>query len=101
MMTIEEEIEHFKEFLSHPCGLEVSIFAALQIRPIDEGSPPTEWEVSWIEIQDGIETTSYKEFNSLHNAVECFVEKRRYLCLGADFEKIMMGENHSPVEIIE
>jgi hypothetical protein len=101
MITIEEEIEHLKEFLTHPCGLEVSVYAILQIRPIDEGCPPTEWEVSWRELQDGVEIDYYKEFNSLHDACQCFVEKRRYLCLGADFEELLMGAEKSTVEISE
>jgi len=100
-MTIEEEIKHFEDFLSHPCGFEVSLFSILEIRPVNESSPPTEWEVSWIELKDDIEITSYKEFHSLHDACQYFVERRHYLCLGADFKKIMMGENHSSVEIIE
>ena len=99
MMTIDEEVQHMEDFLSHSCGFEVSLYAILQIRPIDEGCPPRDWEVSWIETVDGLEITSYKEFSSLHDAVQCFVEKRHYLCLGADFEQLMMGACHSSVEI--
>lgn len=99
MMTIDEEVQHLEDFLSHSCGFEVSCYALLEIRPIDQGCPPRDWEVSWKEKIDNVEYDSYKEFNSLHDACQCFVEKRRYLCLGADFEQIMMGEGHSSVEI--
>ena len=91
MMTIEEEVKYLSDFLNHPCGFEVSLFAILQIRPLDEASPPTEWEVSWIEVHDGIEFQSFKEFTDLQKAVQFFVEKRRYMCLGADFEAITAG----------
>lgn len=101
MMTIEEETQHLEDFLSHSCGFEVSIYAILRIRPIDEGCPPRDWEVSWSERIDDIEYDSFKEFNSLHDACECFVEKRRYLCLGADFEQILNGSEKTKVEITD
>lgn len=92
MMTIDEEIERLETFLSHSCGFEVSVYALLQIRPIDEGCPPTEWEVSWVQIVEGIGLESHRDFDNLHEACEFFVEKRRYLCLGADFEALQMKE---------
>lgn len=101
MMSIEDEIQFMETFLAHSCGFEVSLYALLEIRPIDEGCPPSEWEVSWKDLIDGMEVTSFKEFNNLHEACQCFVEKRRYLCLGADFEEIMWGGGSASVEINE
>lgn len=98
-MTIEDEIEHLKAFLSHPGGFEVSMYAILEIRPIDESLSPSDWEVSWREMLDGTEMECFKEFNNLHDACQFFVEKRRYLCLGADFEELMMGAETVIVEI--
>lgn len=99
MISIDQEVEHLEKFLSHSCGFEVSIYDILEIRPIDEGCPPSNWEVSWKGMEDGMEIDSYKEFNSLHDACQFFVEKRRYMCLGADFEEIMMGSLTISVEI--
>lgn len=101
MMTIEDEIQFLENFLSHSCGFEVSLYGTLEIRPIDEGCPPTEWEVIWFEVKDGMELECFKEFNNLHEACQCFVEKRRYLCLGADFEQVLSGGETVHVEIEE
>ncbi len=92
MITIEEEIEHLVAFLSHPAGFDVSIYAVLEIRPIDECSPPEHWEVDWTGTEDGMECEYHKQFTNLQEAAQFFVEKRRYMCLGADFEAIMMKE---------
>lgn len=86
MMTIEEEIEHFVTFLSHPAGFNVDWAAHIGIRGIDECCPPQSWEVSWTEMIDGVSIDSYKEFHSLREAVTCFVEKRHLLLYGLDFE---------------
>jgi hypothetical protein len=99
MMSIEEEILHLQTFLSHPCGFEVSLYGTLQIRPIDESCLTTEWEVSWKELQDGIEIDYYKEFHSLYEACQCFVEKRHYMCFGSDFQEMMVGAEPASVEI--
>jgi hypothetical protein len=90
MMPIEEEIARLISFLSHPAGFEVSVYALLEIRPIDEHSPPEHWEVDWTENDDGMECEYHRSFYSLAEAAQFFVEKRRYMCLGADFEKILM-----------
>lgn len=90
MMTIEEEVKHLLTFLAHPVGFEVSVFAMLTIRPIDENSPPDHWEVDWTGNEDGMDCEYHKAFYSLEEAVQFFVEKRRYMCLGVDFEKILM-----------
>lgn len=99
MMSIEEEIDHFMAFLSHPAGFDAGFGGILQIRPIDEGSPPTNWAVDW-EDREGDTVLEYeREFPSLRAAVEFFVEKRRYLCYGLDFEAIYLGAETVVVEI--
>lgn len=94
MMTIEEEVARLIFFLSHPAGFEVCMFAMLWIRPIDENSPPEHWEVDWTDLVDGMECEYHKQFSSLSEAAQFFVEKRRYYCLGVDFEKIEMTKEN-------
>jgi hypothetical protein len=88
MMTIEEEIARLIFFLSHPAGFNVDWGGLLTIRPIDESSPPDHWEVDWTGTEDGMSCEYHKQFVSLSEAARFFVEKRRYLCYGLDFEKI-------------
>jgi hypothetical protein len=92
MMTIDEEIEHLMTFLRHPGGFDVDMSGVLCIRPIDEGCPPTFWEVDWSEIEGDITLSFSKEFPNLEEAVRFFVEKRHYLCEGADFQAIRLKE---------
>jgi hypothetical protein len=87
MMTIEEEIQHIITFLSHPASFNIDMGGTLSLRPIDEGSPATNWEVEWEESDEGITLEFHKDFNSLEEAARFFVEKRRYMCNGMDFEK--------------
>ncbi len=99
MMTIEEEVQHLVTFLSHPAGFDVGMGGTLQIRPIDEGSPPTSWAVDWEE-RDGDTVYEFeKEFPSLQEAAQFFVEKRRYMCNGLDFEAIYLAAEITVVEI--
>lgn len=91
-MTIEEEAGHLFAFLSHPAGFDVNMGGVLCIRPISEDSPPTFWEVDWEDIKDGVVFSFAKEFASLAEAVNFFVEKRRYLCEGLDFQIIRMKD---------
>lgn len=91
MMTIEEEIARLISFLSHPAGFDVDMGGVLCIRPIDENSPPEHWEVDWTGLEDGMECEYHKAFYSLEEAAQFFVEKRRYMCCGLDFEKIEMS----------
>lgn len=93
MMTIEEEIHQLITFLSHPAGFNVDIGGLLCIRPIDEYSPPIHWEVDWEEYADGMNCKFFKEFHSLETAAQYFVEKRRYLCYGIDFDVLIMKED--------
>lgn len=104
LMSIEDEIDHLVTFLSHPAGFDVGMGATLSIRPIDEGSPPTNWAVDWEEEDDNVVIELERCFPSLQEAVQFFVEKRRYSCNGMDFEKIYCldaGEITMEVEIID
>lgn len=92
MMTIEEEVERLVAFLSHPAGFNVDWGGLLAIRPIDECSPPQHWEVDWTETDDSIACEYHKRFYTLQEAAQYFVEKRRYLVYGLDFEAELMKE---------
>jgi len=97
MITIDEEVKRLVDFLSHPAGFDVDLGGMLCIRPIDENSPPNCWEVDWTEdhyakVSVACPYEYHKEFPSLQEAAQFFVEKRRYLCYGLDFEAIMMKE---------
>jgi hypothetical protein len=103
LMSIEDEIAHLITFLSHPAGFDVGVSGTLQIRPMDEGSPPTNWAVDWEEEDENILFEYERCFSSLSEAAQFFVEKRRYMCNGMDFEKIYLtdvGEITIAVEII-
>lgn len=105
MMTIEEEVQSLVVFLSHPAGFDVDLGGMICIRPIDESSPPDLWEVDWTEdhsaeVPAACPYQCAREFSSLQEAAQFFVEKRRYLCYGLDFEQILMGGEIVPVEII-
>ena len=104
MMTIEEEIQHVINFLSHPAGFDVDLGGMLCIRPIDEYSPPEHWEVDWIEnaeveVSPAFPYEFHKEFSTLEEAATFFVEKRHYMCSGLDFEKIYMYSHTAVAEI--
>ena len=86
MQPIEDEIQHIIDFLSHPASFDIGMGGTLTLRPIDEGSPATNWEVEWEEYDGDIRMDFHKDFNSLEEAVRFFVEKRRYMCNGMDFE---------------
>jgi hypothetical protein len=88
LMSIEEETNRLITFLSHPAGFDVSMAGQLCIRPIYE--TVHHWEVDWEENEDSVNYRFQKIFNSLDEAALFFVEKRRYLCLGLDFNQIAM-----------
>lgn len=93
MMTIEEEVEHLVTFLSHPGGFDVDMAGQLCIRPIYETT--SHWEVDWETDEDDefgkrVVLQFHKVFDSLQDAATFFVEKRHYMCLGLDFNKIAM-----------
>lgn len=105
MMTIEEEVKHLVDFLSHPAGFDVDVVGMLSIRPIDESSPPDLWEVNWTEnvyadVPAALPYEYAKEFSSLQEAAQFFVEKRRYLLYGLDFEQVLIGGESVSVEIV-
>lgn len=86
LMSIEDEIKHLKTFLSHPAGFIVDIGGDLCIFPIYEMREY--WEVTWKMIEDDTAVDMHRQFVTLDEAVQFFVEKRRYLCLGSDFNAI-------------
>lgn len=85
MMTIDEEIQHLIHFLSRGADYEVSIgpISICSICADDEC-----WVVNWREEDDGIILECQKDFVSLFDASQFFVEKRRYMCIGADFRNL-------------
>lgn len=91
MMSIDEEAAHLLAFLKHPAGFDVGMGGVLTIRPIDESCPPVHWEVDWEENEDGMRCEYHKAFDSLEEAVVYYVEKRRYMCTGLDFEHIYLS----------
>lgn len=99
-MSIEEEIEMLVTFLSHPAGFDVGMHGTLMIRPIDEYSPPVHWEVDWEEEDDNLVMEFAKEFSTLREAATFYVERRRYMCAGLDFE-ILLNASDPDVEINE
>ena len=86
MMTIEEEIKHLITFLDHPAGYIVDVAGELCIFPIYEMREF--WEVTWKIVEDGVSIDLNRQFVTLEEAANFFVEKRRYLCLGSDFNKL-------------
>lgn len=86
-MSIDEEVKMLVTFLSHEAGFDVDMHGMLVIRPIQECISPQNWEVDWEEYIDDYKVESYKTFTSLQEAAQFFVEKRRYLCYGLDFEE--------------
>ena len=92
MQPIEDEIQHIIDFLSHPASFHIGMGGTLTLRPIDEGSPATSWEVEWEERDGDTVLDFHKDFGSLEDAVRFFVEKRRYMCNGMDFEKHYLTE---------
>lgn len=87
LMTIEDEAKHLIQFLSHPAGFIVDVGGELCIFPIYEMREY--WEVTWKVVEDGISIDFNRQFVTLEEAVNFFVEKRRYLCLGSDFNKLV------------
>lgn len=90
MMTIEQEIEHLIQFLKHPARFSVDLAGMLRISPIY--GTTQHWEVYWEQIDDGIVYDYSKQFFDLEEAAQFFTEKRRYMCLGPDFNQIYNSE---------
>ena len=86
MITIEEEIKQIVTLLSYPAGYSLSLNGELTLSPIY--GTIEHWEVFWEEIEDSTALDYRKIFFTLEEAVTFFVEKRRYLCLGVDFNQM-------------
>jgi hypothetical protein len=86
MMTIEEEIIHLVNFLSHSAGFSVDMNGQLGILPIY--GTIEHWEIYWEGAEEGMNCQYQKIFFTLEEAATAFVEKRRYMCLGLDFNKM-------------
>ncbi len=83
MITIDEEIQRILHFLSQ--GIDYTIvIGSLSIGSICANDEC--WVVSWREEDDGVILECQKDFSCLFDAAQCFVEKRRYMCIGADFQ---------------
>jgi len=85
MKTIEEEIVHVIAFLTYPAGFDVSM-DTLHIRPIY--STIDHWQVDWETKEEGMVCQYHRIFPTLEEAATFFVEKRHYMCLGLDFNKM-------------
>jgi len=86
MITIEEEINNIINFLSYNVGYTISINGDLTLNPVY--GTIDHWEVAWSQQEDHIVYDYQKVFASLDEAVQFFVEKRRYMCLGVDFVEL-------------
>ncbi len=93
IMTIEDEIELLIPVLLHPAGFDIDLGGTLCIRPIYEQCSPEYWEVDWEQDEDGMRCQYHKTFSNLREATTFFVEKRRYMCSGLDFESILMKDD--------
>jgi hypothetical protein len=85
MMTIDNEIQVLIHFLSHQVDYRITL-EHLSIESVC-GEDDC-WIVSWKEMDSGMELLCQKDFSCLFDAAQFFVEKRRYLCLGADFREL-------------
>ena len=86
MISIEEEVEQIITLLSYSAGYTLSMYGELTLSPIYGAIE--HWEVAWQEQEVGMICDYQKLFPTLSEAVQFFVEKRRYMCLGEDFVKI-------------
>lgn len=90
MITIDEEIQNLIHFLSHQIDYRITI------EHLSIGSVCNQddcWIVNWRDQEDNIVFDCQKDFSCLFDAVQFFVEKRRYFCLGADFRDVLENSN--------
>jgi len=85
IMSIEEEINLVYNLLVHPAGFDIDIAGLLWVRRYEYPQWAVEWENCSNDNFD--KKISVKEFADAKDAAKFFVEKRRQLCLGLDFEK--------------
>jgi hypothetical protein len=86
VITIEEEVKQIITLLSYPAGYSLSLNGEVTLTPIF--GTIEHWEVFWKEVEDGVVLDYQKIFFTLDEAALYFVEKRRYLCLGVDFNQM-------------
>jgi len=89
MITIDEEIQHLLHFLSHQIDYTVAI-GTLSISSVCANDEC--WVVSWQEQDGDLILECQKDFVCLFDAAQYFVEKRRYMCVGADFDRLRESE---------
>lgn len=86
MLTIEEEVKRLIFLLESDAGYTISLNGDLTLSPVY--GTRDRWEVYWEE-QEGDTVFDYRKlFLTLEEAANYFVEKRRYLCLGVDFNQM-------------
>jgi hypothetical protein len=83
MITIEEEVSNIIHLMSGQIEYTLSIGNIIlnSICGIEEC-----WIVTWQQEDSGIQLQYQRDFNNLPEAALFFVEKRRYMCVGSDFE---------------
>lgn len=94
MQSIEEEIELLISFLMET-KFNVSVKDLLFIKVIDINGPGPwphgrslpHYEVQWEIKEENMVCQYHKTFVSLREAATFFVEKRRYMVIGYDFEE--------------
>jgi hypothetical protein len=91
MLTIEEETKNIIALLSYPAGYTLSLNGNLTLSPVY--GTIEHWEVAWQEDDEHVVYEYQKIFFDLDEAALFFVEKRRYLCLGVDFNKMYAEES--------
>lgn len=85
--SIESETEFITSVLSHPAGYHIGIFGMLEVRSCSLSGSVMDnisFEVSW-DTEDG--STKNENFSTASEAAAFFVEKRKSLRLGVDYEK--------------
>lgn len=85
MNTIEQEVSNLVGFLCQKIGHVITI-DHLVIVSVCGGDDC--WMVAWQEDCDGQSIDCQKDFSCLQEAATFFVEKRRYLCIGADYQNL-------------
>ena len=85
MNTIEQEVTNLVAFLSQKIGHVVTIdhLVIVSVCGTDDC-----WMVAWQEDTDGVPLDCQRDFVCLEGAAKFFVEKRRYLCIGSDYQDL-------------
>lgn len=97
IIPIDDEVNQVVKFLSNSVGYTISMNGDLTITPVYKTLD--RWEVFWKEQEGSITFDYQKVFFTLEEAAQFFVEKRRYLCLGVDFNSLYEeGEKYNEQE---